>query len=429
MASNVSIPMNYRAQFQSPTWPPKPPKITRIHKSYKNLHFLSVPANHCLSTPLLSSSSFPLITKFPRNLLPFHPLQDATEEHIIEDIDNSMRNHQNLENLIKLDLPTGHNRQIIRQELSERVLIPDPPWISALFFKGLYKIANRELKVEFKDIEKRKYNLLRRRQIRQETEAWERMAEEYRCLVKEMCERKLAPNLPYVKGLFLGWFEPLKEAIKKEQNLQRSKKQKAAFAPHIELLPADKMAVIVMHKLMGLVMVGHEDGCVPVVQAAVQIGMAVEQEALDMLGNTKWRVNRRVLDAVESIWARGGNIAGLVDREDIPIPEKPLSEDLREIQQWRWSMRKAKKINRERHSQRCDTELKLSVAQKLKDEEGFYYPHNLDFRGRAYPMHPHLTHLSSDICRGILEFAEGPIREVWVTLAEDTFGKPVFRRG
>lgn len=43
----------------------------------------------------------------------------------------------------------------------------------------------------------------------------------------------------------------------------------------------------------------------------------------------------------------------------------------------------------------------------MKDEEGFYYPHNLDFRGRAYPMHPYLNHLGSDLCRGILEFAEG----------------------
>ncbi|KAJ6759222.1 DNA-DIRECTED RNA polymerase [Salix koriyanagi] len=130
-------------------------------------------------------------------------------------------------------------------------------------------------------------------------------------------------------------------------------------------------------------------------------------EALDTLGNTKWRVNRRLLDVVERIWTSGGNIAGLVDREDIPIPEKPSSDDLTEIQKWKWSVRKAKKINQERHSQRCDTELKLSVARKLKDEEGFYYPHNLDFRGRAYPMHPHLTHLSSDLCRGVLEFEEG----------------------
>lgn len=43
----------------------------------------------------------------------------------------------------------------------------------------------------------------------------------------------------------------------------------------------------------------------------------------------------------------------------------------------------------------------------MKEEEGFYYPHNLDFRGRAYPMHSHLNHLSSDLCRGVLEFAEG----------------------
>jgi DNA-directed RNA polymerase len=163
-------------------------------------------------------------------------------------------------------------------ESSKKVFIQDPPWISAHFWKGMYKLANKKVKVEFKDIEKRKYNLLRRRQIREETEAWERMADEYRGLVREMCERKLAPNLPYVKGLLLGWFEPLKEAIEKEQKMEKSKKQKSAFSPNIELLPADKMAVIVMHKMMGLLMVGHEDGCVRVVQAAVQIGMAIEQE-------------------------------------------------------------------------------------------------------------------------------------------------------
>lgn len=47
------------------------------------------------------------------------------------------------------------------------------------------------------------------------------------------------------------------------------------------------------------------------------------------------------------------------------------------------------------------------MARKMKDEAGFFYPHNLDFRGRAYPMPPHLNHLGSDLCRGILEFAEG----------------------
>ncbi|KAK7258932.1 hypothetical protein RIF29_24524 [Crotalaria pallida] len=40
--------------------------------------------------------------------------------------------------------------------------------------------------------------------------------------------------------------------------------------------------------------------------------------ALDILGSTKWRVNKRLLGVVESIWDGGGSIAGLIDREDEP---------------------------------------------------------------------------------------------------------------
>ncbi|CAI0458274.1 unnamed protein product, partial [Linum tenue] len=130
-------------------------------------------------------------------------------------------------------------------------------------------------------------------------------------------------------------------------------------------------------------------------------------QALDTLGGTKWRVNKRVLDVVDRIWNSGGRLAHLVDRDDVPLPEKPDTEDETLLKKWKWKLRNAKKENRERHSLRCDTELKLSVARKMKDEEGFYYPHNVDFRGRAYPMHPYLNHLGSDMCRGILEFAEG----------------------
>lgn len=116
-----------------------------------------------------------------------------------------------------------------------------------------------------------------------ETEALENMVEEYRELEREMREKNLIPNLPHVKALFLGWFDPLKGAIEAEQKSKRSKKHKAAFAPHIDSLPAAKMAVIVMHKLMGLVsMEYHHAGCVLLVDAAVQIGMAVEQEVHHM---------------------------------------------------------------------------------------------------------------------------------------------------
>ncbi|KAJ4833082.1 DNA-directed RNA polymerase 2, chloroplastic/mitochondrial [Turnera subulata] len=469
-----------------------------------------------------------------------------------------------------------------------------------------------------------KYQRLRRRQVKIEVEAWQQAAKEYTELLKDMCEHKLAPNLPFMKTLFLGWFEPFRDAIAKEQESFRLLKSRANYAPYFDQLPADMMAVITMHKLVAMIMTGGEHGCARVVAAACSVGEAIEQEvkihkflektkvekadkmkvipegesdvvkekqwlrkrvidlikkqklpavrkivdgqeqskpwnlearakvgsrlielliqtayvqppadqqaddppdirpafvhtfrtvstenrkssrrygviqcdqlvfeglektarhmvipympmlvppvkwtrydkgahlflpssvmrthgsrqqreavkraprqqlqpvfevyvagrlwflqclsfypiphALDTLGITKWRINQRVLGIVDRIWNSGGGLAHLVDRTDVPLPERPDTEDDTLLKKWRWKVKSAKKENRERHALRCDIELKLSVARKMKDEEGFYYPHNLDFRGRAYPMHPYLNHLGSDLCRGILEFAEG----------------------
>ncbi|XWS34241.1 hypothetical protein CRYUN_Cryun21dG0023500 [Craigia yunnanensis] len=459
-----------------------------------------------------------------------------------------------------------------------------------------------------------KYNTLKKRQIKIETEAWEEAAKEYQELLTDMCEQKLAPNLPYIKSLFLGWFEPLRDSIAAEQELCKGS-FKISHAVYFNESSADMMAVVTMHKLMGLLVTNSGGtGGIRVVQAACQIGEAIEHEAriqkfldktkkknttdkapdaesepviieqeklakdqeklrrkvtllmkkqkvqqvreivkghdtskpwgqeahvkvgcrliqllmekayiqppvdqlgdgppdirsafihalktvskdgnkgsrrygviecdplvrkglektarhmvipympmlvppqnwtgyelkvrprcifflpsyvmrthgarqqretvrrtprkqlehvfeaLDTLGNTKWRIDKRVLGVVDRIWANGGCIADLVDRENVPLLEEPDTGDEAEIRKWNWQVKAVRKENNERHSQRCDVELKFAVAQKMKDEDGFYYPHNLDFRGRAYPMHPYLNHLGSDLCRGVLEFVEG----------------------
>lgn len=124
-----------------------------------------------------------------------------------------------------------------------------------------------------------KYNILKRRQIKMETEAWEEAAKEYQELLVDMCEQKLAPNLPYVKSLFLGWFEPLRDAIAAEQELCKQKSGKFSHGPYFEALPADMMAVITMHKMMGLLLTSNGgNGSVRVVQAACAVGEAIEHE-------------------------------------------------------------------------------------------------------------------------------------------------------
>ena len=64
-----------------------------------------------------------------------------------------------------------------------------------------------------------------------------------------------------------------------------------------------------------------------------------------------------------------------------------------------------KQKNAEQLSLRSDFLIKFSIAKKFKDDI-IYFPHNLDFRGRAYPVPPNLTHLGSDLCRALLLFSE-----------------------
>lgn len=126
-----------------------------------------------------------------------------------------------------------------------------------------------------------KYKELRKRQVKIETEVWEEAAKEYRELLMDMCEQRLAPNLPYMKSLFLGWFEPLRDAIQKEQETYLNAKKRTVYAPYFIQLPPEKMAVITMHKMMGLLMTGTERGSIGttrVVQAVCSVGDAIEQE-------------------------------------------------------------------------------------------------------------------------------------------------------
>ena len=46
------------------------------------------------------------------------------------------------------------------------------------------------------------------------------------------------------------------------------------------------------------------------------------------------------------------------------------------------------------------------MAQSFSQCNKLYFPHNLDFRGRVYPIPPHMNHMGNDLNRGMLEFSE-----------------------
>jgi DNA-directed RNA polymerase len=143
-------------------------------------------------------------------------------------------------------------------------------------------------------------------------------------------------------------------------------------------------------------------------QAVKHADMAKIFHVLDIVGAMPWRINKKVLNVVEKIWEEGGG-AGEIPPRFYDFKDYVYEYQLKESQDLQDKKKLIKKIQLQRdvNSLRCDFTLKLTQAKAFSKVSKFYYPHNVDFRGRMYPIPPHLNHMSSDICRGLLEFGEG----------------------
>ncbi|XP_032902410.1 DNA-directed RNA polymerase, mitochondrial [Amblyraja radiata] len=134
-------------------------------------------------------------------------------------------------------------------------------------------------------------------------------------------------------------------------------------------------------------------------------------DSLSQLGNCAWKVNEPILDLIISIFNGKGS-----EKLEIPpplseAPAMPKYDPKSDMSPATKSSLKRKiawirKRSAEMHSLRMDALYKLSIANHCRHEI-FWFPHNMDFRGRTYPCPPYFNHLGSDVTRAVLLFAEG----------------------
>ena len=166
---------------------------------------------------------------------------------------------------------------------------------------------------------------------------------------------------------------------------------------------------------------------------------------LSMLGNIPWTINRPVAMVAHHIWTSDKsnrrdydtirNQVGMPSQKSIvpeslqknePMLSEPLARatptethgslgpltvkfshnasQISPIQKFERKQKDQKKAESERYSLMRDMDYKIHMARDLSQLSEFYYPHSMDFRGRAYPMHPHLQHMGGDVARGMLSF-------------------------
>ncbi|KAJ8503283.1 hypothetical protein ONZ45_g10994 [Pleurotus djamor] len=129
---------------------------------------------------------------------------------------------------------------------------------------------------------------------------------------------------------------------------------------------------------------------------------------LDVLGSTPWKINKPLFDVVLAVWNSGERLGKMPPvAYDEPEPERPenFETDLKARSVYLVRQRAHNQAKANNHSERCSVNYKIEIARAFLGDT-IYLPHNLDFRGRAYPIPPHLNHIGDDLSRGLLKFAE-----------------------
>lgn len=145
--------------------------------------------------------------------------------------------------------------------------------------------------------------------------------------------------------------------------------------------------------------------------------------AVNTLQSTPWKINDRVLAVANDLWSnQAGNtedLAGLPGRNKMPKPAKPAGYEAdpekfphlhpEEFKGWKSKAKEAYEHNEsiKRMNTILETDMKLRVANEFVAHPAIYFPCQLDFRGRIYPVVNGLNPQGDDFCRGLLTFAEG----------------------
>ena len=131
--------------------------------------------------------------------------------------------------------------------------------------------------------------------------------------------------------------------------------------------------------------------------------------ALNAVQATPWRVNQRVYDIMSVAFEGNGQQYGLPATEKLPDPIRPadIKTNRQAAKQWVSDLKAIQRLEKKRES-RCRTvRFLLETAGKYRDETAIWFAHNLDWRGRVYPLSSYLSPQGEELHHALLEFAEG----------------------
>ena len=148
-----------------------------------------------------------------------------------------------------------------------------------------------------------------------------------------------------------------------------------------------------------------------------------ELDCVNILQETEWRINERVLEVMEQCWNSGSEWEGLPARDDLPLPAYPFSVEPSEMdeatqlefKEWKRRRGKIHEHNTLTMSKRYQVHKTIDLAKEYLKYDSFFFQWQLDFRTRKYPRETFLSPQVADYGKSLLEFAIG----MHITCPED----------
>ncbi|QEQ94747.1 putative RNA polymerase [Erwinia phage pEp_SNUABM_10] len=136
--------------------------------------------------------------------------------------------------------------------------------------------------------------------------------------------------------------------------------------------------------------------------------------ALNIAQNTPWKINKKVLDVVNEIvnWKHCpvGDVPAL-EREELPARPDDIDTNEAALKHWKKAAAAVYRKDKARVSRRLSMEFTLAQANKFAQFKAFWFPYNMDWRGRVYAI-PAFNPQGNDMAKGLMTLAKGkPVGE------------------
>lgn len=129
-------------------------------------------------------------------------------------------------------------------------------------------------------------------------------------------------------------------------------------------------------------------------------------DAVNIIQNTPWKVNKKVLDVVNMVEKLNNTPIDDIPQMEPLKPEDYVGETEEELKAWKKAAAGIYRREKARQSRRLSLSFIVNQANKFSQFKAIWFPYNMDWRGRVYAV-PMFNPQGNDMQKGLLTLAVG----------------------